>query len=96
VDINPFPEGESDPKALHIGFLDSVPSNPNLQVLETLKIPSERFELIDRMFYLFAPEGVGRSKLAARSEKMLGVTMTDRNWNTVCKILSMLDERVDD
>jgi uncharacterized protein (DUF1697 family) len=32
---------------------------------------------------------VGRSKLAASSEKLLGVPMTDRNWNTVCKLKAM-------
>jgi uncharacterized protein (DUF1697 family) len=93
VDDNPFPEGESDPKALHLGFLDSVPSSPDLQNLETLRTSSERFQLIGRVFYLFAPDGVGRSKLAAKSEKLLGVPMTGRNWKTVGRIMSMLEER---
>jgi uncharacterized protein (DUF1697 family) len=35
------------------------------------------------------PEGVGRSKLAASCEKLLGVPMTDRNWNTVCRLRDM-------
>lgn len=93
VDNNPFPEGGSDSKALHLGFLDSVPSSPDLQALEALRVPSERFELMGRVFYLLAPDGVGRSKLAAKSEKALGVPMTDRNWKTVSKIVSMLDEQ---
>jgi uncharacterized protein (DUF1697 family) len=91
INNNPFPEGESDPKALHLGFLDSVPSNPDLQGLQAVKAPSERFELIGRVFYLFAPDGVGRSKLAAKGEKALGVPMTDRNWKTVGKIMSMFE-----
>lgn len=36
--------------------------------------------------------GVGRSKLAAASEKALGVSMTDRNWRTVQKIIMMAEE----
>jgi uncharacterized protein (DUF1697 family) len=91
IDNNPFPEGESDPKALHLGFLDSVPSSPDLQGLQAVRAASEKFELIGRVFYVLAPEGVGRSKLAAQSEKALGVHMTDRNWKTVGKILSMLE-----
>jgi uncharacterized protein (DUF1697 family) len=91
IDNNPFPEGESDPKALHLGFLDSVPLSPDLQCLQAVRAASEKFELIGRVFYLLAPEGVGRSKLAAQSEKALGVHMTDRNWKTVGKILSMLE-----
>ena len=57
---NPFPEAETNPKALHVSFLVSAPTNPNLKALEGLKKESERFELIDSVFYLHAPEGVGR------------------------------------
>jgi uncharacterized protein (DUF1697 family) len=89
---NPFPEAVSDPQALHAGFLASVPEKPNLNALESLKSDSERFQLIDKVFYLHAPEGIGRSKLAANAEKMLGVPMTDRNWRTVCKIGEMAQE----
>jgi uncharacterized protein (DUF1697 family) len=87
---NPFPETE--PKSLHIGFLGSAPANPNLKALEGLKKKSERFLLRDKVFYLYAPDGVGRSKLVASSEKLLGVSMTDRNWRTVCKIRDMAKE----
>lgn len=86
---NPFPEAESEPSSLHLGFLAFAPKNPDLKKLESLKRDSERFCLIDSIFYLHAPEGVGRSKLAASSEKLLGVPMTDRNWNTVCKLKEM-------
>ena len=43
---NPFPEAETDPKALHLGFLASAPENPDLKTLESLKKDSERFHLI--------------------------------------------------
>jgi uncharacterized protein (DUF1697 family) len=83
---NPFREAESEPKSLHIGFLAVAPENPDLNKLASLKKDSERFCLMGSIFYLHAPEGVGRSKLAASREKLLGVPMTDRNWNTVCKL----------
>jgi uncharacterized protein (DUF1697 family) len=86
---NPFPEAESEPSSLHLGFLASEPKNPDLKKLESLKKDSEQFCLMGCIFYLHAPEGVGRSKLAASSEKLLGVPMTDRNWNTVCKLKEM-------
>ena len=89
---NPFPEAETDPKALHVSFLLSAPTNPNLKALEGLKKESERFELIDSVFYLHAPEGVGRSKLAAKAERLLGVPMTDRNWRTVRTLWEMAQE----
>ena len=78
-----------DPSSLHLGFLASSPKSPNLVKLAALKKDSERFLLTERVFYLHAPEGVGRSKLAASSEKLLGVPMRDRNWKTVCKIMEL-------
>jgi len=89
---NPFPEAENDPKALHLGFLLSAPQKPRLETLENLKRESERYRLIEKVFYLYAPEGVGRSKLSASAEKLLGVSMTDRNWATLCKIRETLGE----
>ena len=89
---NPFREAETAPKTLHVGFLASAPGNPDLKALESLKKESERFHLIDSVFYLHAPEGVGRSRLAANAERLLGVSMTDRNWRTVCKIRDMARE----
>ncbi len=89
---NPFPEAETDPKALHVCFLTSTPANPDLKTLASFKKESERFSLKDTAFYLYAPEGVGRSKLAANAERLLGAPMTDRNWQTVCKIRDMARE----
>ncbi|MBZ5536733.1 MAG: DUF1697 domain-containing protein [Acidobacteriia bacterium] len=86
---NPFPEAETDPQALHVGFLASSPGNPSLKILDSIKSESERFHLIDNVFYLHAPEGVGRSKLATNAEKWLGVPMTDRNWRTVRTVWEM-------
>ncbi|MEC4682225.1 MAG: DUF1697 domain-containing protein [Nitrospirota bacterium] len=92
IEENSFPEAEIDPSNLHLGFLASRPARPDLEKLSLLKKESERFKLTDRVFYLHAPEGVGRSKLAASAEKLLGVPMTDRNWRTVCKIMEMAAE----
>lgn len=89
---NPFPEAEADPSSLHLGFLASTPKNPDLAKLNSLKKASERFYLSDNVFYLHAPEGVGRSRLATSAEKLLGVPMTDRNWRTVCKISELARE----
>lgn len=91
---NPFPEAEAEPRMLHLGFLASAPQDPDLGKLENLRKESERYHLIGNIFYLHAPEGVGRSKLAAGAEKLLGVSMTDRNWNTVLKIRELAEDLV--
>jgi uncharacterized protein (DUF1697 family) len=89
---NPFPEAESHPTTLHVGFLAAAPTSPDVEGLEKLRAESERFHLDGRIFYLHAPQGVGRSKLAARAERLLSVPMTVRNWRTVCKIREIADE----
>lgn len=89
---NPFPEAEKDPSSLHLGFLASTPKSPDLKKLDSLRKASERFHLRDHVFYLHTPEGVGKSKLPANAEKLLGVPMTYRNWRTVCKIREMANE----
>jgi len=36
-----------------------------------------------------APEGIGRSRLAAGVESLLGVSATARNWRTVTQLLAL-------
>lgn len=89
VDENPFPQAEKEPKTLHLYFLESRPETPDLQRLDAVKAEREDYWLTDSVFYLFAPDGIGRSKLAERVEKALGVPATARNWRTVNKVLAM-------
>lgn len=84
---NPFKTIEG--KALHFFFLESSPVKPNLDELANVKSSSEEFKLEKKTFYLYAPDGVGPSKLAAKVEQALGVPVTARNWNTVSKIIEM-------
>jgi uncharacterized protein (DUF1697 family) len=89
---NPFPEAESDPKSLHLLFLTFAPKSPDLQALEKIRKQSERFRLKGNVFYLHAPDGVGRSKLAMKAERLLGVPVTGRNWRSACGIMAMAKE----
>jgi uncharacterized protein (DUF1697 family) len=89
---NPFPEAGSDPKSLHLYFMAASALNPNLAELEGLKKDNERFQLLDRVFYLHAPDGIGRSKVAAKIEKSLGQPVTARNWRSVTKIMILAQE----
>jgi uncharacterized protein (DUF1697 family) len=89
IAANPFPQADEDPKRLHLFFLAQKPSSAKLDALEKLKADSEAFALIDKVFYLYTPEGFGVSKLAERAEKHLGVDATARNWRTVGKVLEM-------
>ncbi|CAG2130333.1 hypothetical protein LMG31506_00794 [Cupriavidus yeoncheonensis] len=89
IERNPFPDAESDASRLQVGFLAEAPARPDMERLAALKLESERFHLDGKVFYLHAPKGVGTSKLAANSERLLGVAMTARNWRTVCRLMEM-------
>lgn len=89
IAANPFPEGEAEPKSLHLFFMDKSPQSFDTGGLEQVKAASERFRLIDKVFYLHAPDGIGRSKLAELAGKGWGVNITARNWRTVNEIMAM-------
>jgi uncharacterized protein (DUF1697 family) len=86
---NPFLTGESEPKTLHLFFLKADADSVDWSAIELLKSDTEQFRLVDRVFYLYAPDSMGRSKLAAKVEKLLGVPATARNWRTVKKVLQI-------
>ena len=88
-DGNPFPHADAEPKSLHFFFLDKPSTNPNTKALESAKAETESYVLTDLVFYLHAPDGIGRSKLASRVEKHLGVTATARNFRTVEKLMAL-------
>jgi uncharacterized protein (DUF1697 family) len=86
---NPYTEAADNPSSVHLFFLAERPKKPDLASLEALRTKSERFALKDKVLYLHAPEGLGRSKLAARVERLLGVEATARNWRTVTTLLDL-------
>ena len=88
---NPF--WYSDPKKVQIFFLAEPAPNADLDAPEELATESETFRLVDRIFFLHAPDGVGRSKLVAKLGKHLGVAMTARNANTVGEIAKLCEEK---
>ncbi len=79
------PEG----KMLHVWYLTG-PARFDDDLAAELKAQSEQYHVTDRAIYLLAPDGIGRSKLAEKMDKVAGVQTTARNWNTVTKLLEML------
>ena len=86
---SPFQTTEG--KALHFYFLASTPEDPNLAAMEALKTNDEDFKLGNSVFYLYAPNGIGRSKLSEKVERLLGVPATARNLNTVNKLITLIE-----
>jgi uncharacterized protein (DUF1697 family) len=92
VAANPYRGADSNPKALHLMFLASAPQNVELAAFEKYRARGEEFSLKGRVLYFWALDGVGRSKLFSRIEKLLGVAVTARNWRTACKLLELSRE----
>jgi len=86
---NPFPEAMATAKLLHVWFLTEAAKNPDLKALDSFKAKTERFKLHANAFYLHAPDGIGRSTLAAKVDRCLGVVTTARNWRTVNRIADL-------
>ncbi len=87
---NPYADADVDPRFIHVNFLTTPARAPNLERMQELAADGEQYELTDNACYFLAPNGIGRSKLAAEVEKCLGVPATGRNWRTVGKLLEML------
>ena len=86
---NPYPQAMADPKSLHFFFLSEPAPAANLEAMTTLKMNGEAYTLGDTIFYLWAPDGIGRSKLAEKAERHIGVALTARNLRSVMKIIEL-------
>lgn len=95
VEACPYPAGELEPRQLHVTYF-SVPVTPDrFAEIDPDAYRPEEFSLGDRALYLYAPNGLGRSKLAehlARPRLTKGVVATSRNWNTVTKLVELTGE----
>jgi uncharacterized protein (DUF1697 family) len=75
--------------------VDRRPQAYDPAALDRVKAADERYALLGEVFYLHAPAGIGRSKLAETLGKGWGVNITARNWRTVCEVLALAAELVD-
>jgi len=81
-----------DPGKILVTFLAGVPPDPQA-ALDRLKSYPEELHLIGRELHIYFPNGVGKSKLPWSSiERLLKVTGTARNWNSVQAILQIAEE----
>ncbi|MFI8519373.1 DUF1697 domain-containing protein [Streptomyces sp. NPDC085481] len=88
----PFPAAELEGKQLHAFYFSGPVTEERYAALDRDSFLPEAFALGDRVLYLYAPEGLGRSKLGealSRPALHKDVTVTARNWNTVAKLAEM-------
>lgn len=88
----PFPAAELEGKQLHVTYLSDQVEEARFESIDRQAFLPEEFRIGDRALYLYAPEGLGRSKLAETLSKprlFKGLIATTRNWNTVAKLAEL-------
>jgi uncharacterized protein (DUF1697 family) len=94
VSTNPLLEPSEKTSNFHVVFLRSQPDREHAARLDPDRSPPDRFVVADteKEIYLHYPGGSGRSKLSLDYfERTLGVVGTARNWNTVTRLLELLE-----
>ncbi|MCC8477842.1 DUF1697 domain-containing protein [Streptomyces globisporus] len=92
ADACPFPAAELEGKQLHVTYFDRPVDASRFADLDAEAFLPEEFRLGDRCMYLYAPDGLGRSKLAvalSRPRHVKGLVATSRNWNTVARLVEL-------
>ena len=95
IAANPFvKEAAADGTKVHAVFLSAAPVANLVSGLDRIvtQYPTrrDRYHLAGDTLYLHLPEGAADSKFTAKSvDRILGVTGTARNWNTVLKLHDM-------
>jgi uncharacterized protein (DUF1697 family) len=87
---NPFPQAVATPTCLHAAVLAQEPAAEAVSRLRGFAAPGEGIEAVGKVAYLHTPNGFGRSKLAEKFDKGIGVVNTARNWNTVLKLMGLV------
>jgi uncharacterized protein (DUF1697 family) len=88
----PFPAADLEAKQLHVTYFSAPVDAERFAAIDQPAFLPEEFRLGDRALYLYAPDGLGRSKLAealTRPRVNKGVIATTRNWNTVTKLVDL-------
>lgn len=89
---NPFPDATAAPTTLHAAVLAREPEPGRVAALQALAEGGDGLVVLGRTAYLHTPRGFSASRLAERFDKGLGVPNTARNWNTVRRLMDLLDK----
>jgi uncharacterized protein (DUF1697 family) len=90
---NPFVRAGAAAERLHVYFLADLPDAAAVKGLDAERSPGDSFAVVGREVYLHMPQGMARTKLTnAYFDSKLKTVSTARNWNTVGKLVEMLNE----
>lgn len=90
---NPFADRPGvEPNRLLVVFMAGAPTRPARDQLLAVPCEPEELRIKGRELYVYYPQGMARPRIPlTRMEKMLQVSCTGRNLNTVKKLLAMAE-----
>ncbi|MFI5955189.1 DUF1697 domain-containing protein [Cryptosporangium sp. NPDC051539] len=93
VETNPLADIATDPSKLLVTFLSAPPDKTGLDAIDPGTYAPEVMAVGEREIYVWYPDGVRTAKLSPPffEKRQAGVVATARNWNTLTKLVSMLD-----
>lgn len=90
IATNPYPQAEPEPKSLHLVFLEGSPQRTHISDANRLLSASESLTVIGSRLYLYAPDGIARSRFAKGIDKAFHMSTTARNWRTITKLSELV------
>jgi uncharacterized protein (DUF1697 family) len=91
VGNNPFARRKDFANFSHVLFCADPVSPANIKKLDPQRSPGDEFVCSGQEIYLWAPNGVGNTKLTnAYFDRVLQTICTQRNWRTIMKLREML------
>jgi len=92
VKANPFTaEARKDPGHLLVSCFKAPLDNANVKALQAAITGPEILKADGRHLYMVFPDGVGNSKATPLIDRKLAAKGTARNWNTVQKLLALVE-----
>ena len=93
VDADPFASIATDPSRHVLGLMAGPATSDGIGTVErqiaALPADGDRYAMGDKHFYLWCPNGISASPYFKVGWHRLGVSSTQRNWNTVTAMLRL-------
>jgi uncharacterized protein (DUF1697 family) len=96
IDADPFSDIATDPARHVLGFLAGAPGPDKVALIEqriaALPSDGDRHAFHGAHLYLWCPNGISKSPYFRVPWDRLGVSSTQRNWNTVTALLRLVGD----
>jgi uncharacterized protein (DUF1697 family) len=86
-------DSENDPSRKVVIMLTSTVNEKDWPAIQKLQVFEEKCYFTDDLIFVYYPQGAGKSRFTTNSvERKLKVKATGRNWNTIIKMIQLLNE----